>query len=475
MALSTATTETGRLPAPAKKTVFALVVGAAAAILDSTIVTIALDTLTSSLDATTAQVQWVATGYLLALVASIPLSGWAQSRFGGRRAWIGALTIFLVFSTACALSWNIASLIAFRVFQGLGAGLVFPLMQTLAMQTVGKASRAALGKMVVLISVPLALGPILGPIAGGAILHWLDWRWMFIVNVPLVALGIVLAVTLIPRDAPRAAHSSPGIDPVGLVLLSPALVALLLGLSHVSSLDDVATAGTVVPVAIGALLLALFIVWALRRRESALVDITLLRHRSLASSTLMLFLAGAALYSGMFLLPLFWQQLRGASVLTAALVLVPQGVGALLARVAAGKLAVGIGARATTALAFAVSALATVPFAFADQGTSEWWLAAVLFVRGLGIGMVIMGPMMTAYADVAHDEMPHATMITRVIQQVGSSFGVALLAVVLTSASTQNPSSGFHAAFWWATAIAALGLVLTLTMRRESVEDAPRA
>src|SRR5699024_5404295 len=120
---------------------------------------------------------------------------------------------------------------------GLGAGLVFPLMQTLAMQTVGKSSRAALGKMVVLISVPLALGPILGPIAGGAILHWLDWRWMFIVNVPLVALGIVLAVTLIPRDAPRAAHSSPGIDPVGLVLLSPALVALLLGLSHVSSLD----------------------------------------------------------------------------------------------------------------------------------------------------------------------------------------------------------------------------------------------
>src|SRR5699024_10189492 len=148
---------------------------------------------------------------------------------------------------------------------------------------------------------------------------------------------------------------------------------------------------------------------ALRRGGRASVDISLLRLRSLATASATLFTAGATLYAGMFLLPLYWQQVRGDSVLTAALVLVPQGVGALLARIVAGKLAARFGARALTIGAFLLTAVATVPFAFAGPETSGWWLGSALFVRGLGVGAVIMAPMMVAYSDVAHAEMPHAT------------------------------------------------------------------
>src|SRR5699024_9238483 len=115
------------------------------------------------------------------------------------------------------------------------------------------------------------------------------------------------------------------------------------------------------------------------------------------------------------------------SVLTAALLLVPQGVGALLARLVAGKIAARLGARILTLVAFGVAALGTVPFLFADAHTANGWLALVLFVRGLGVGAVLMGPMMVAYSDVEHDQMPHATMLTRIVQQIGASFGVAII------------------------------------------------
>src|SRR5699024_5424084 len=153
-----------------------------------------------------------------------------------------------------------------------------------------------------------------------------------------------------------------------------------------------------------------FLVHARDRGHGAAVDISLLRLRSLATASGVLFAAGAAVYAAMFLLPLYWQQIRGASVLAAALFLVPQGVGALLARGAAGFLAARIGARSLTIGAFVATALGTVPFVVADAQTGSWWLGIVLFVRGLGVGAVIMAPMMVAYADVDREQMPHATM-----------------------------------------------------------------
>ena len=200
----------GRLPASAVRTIVALIFGGIAAILDSTIVTIALHQLTVDLHSATADIQWVSTGYLLAMAVAIPVTGWAQARFGGKRAWMAALLIFVLASIACAASWNAGSLIAFRVVQGFGAGLIFPLMQTLAIQAIGTdVSLQVRGRAVAAISMPLALGPILGPVLGGVILNWLSWRWLFLVNVPLIAVGLVLAWRLLPYDRPAATAPRP--------------------------------------------------------------------------------------------------------------------------------------------------------------------------------------------------------------------------------------------------------------------------
>lgn len=457
------------LPRQAVRALTALVIGGAAAILDSTVVTIALGPLSRQFHAPTTTVQWVITGYLLAIAVTVPLSGWAQSRFGGKHAWITALSVFVVGSAACAGAWSMTSLIAFRALQGIGAGLMMPLMQTLAMQAVSGAGPKVMSKAVMVITVPLALGPILGPVLGGVILNGLSWRWIFLINVPLVAVGIILARRWLQHDQTGSRSDRKPLDIVGLSLIAPALTGILLGLTNVESDGGFGDADVLIPLSVGVALLFAFVGWALRRHSGALIDVSLLRVRSLGAASLVLFAAGAALYAGLVLLPLYWQQVRGADVLSAALMLIPQGVGALVARLAAGALAPRVGVRATTIGAFALTAAATIPFALATASTSAWWLGAVLFVRGLGVGAIIMAPMMAAYVDISSEQMPHASMMTRITQQVGASFGAAVIAVVLQALVSSGLTVGFQGAFWWATAIAAAAVVPVFAFPRENL------
>ena len=445
-----------------RRAVLALILGGVAAILDTTIVTIALHTLVIKLHSTVGTIQWVSTGYLLALTVAIPVTGWAEARLGGKRAWMSALVIFVVGSALCAASWNDASLIGFRVLQGFGAGLIFPLMQTLAVRAAGGRASSSL---IATISLPLALGPILGPVLGGLILNWLSWRWLFLINVPVIAVGLVLAQRSLASDRPPAGAPRPRLDVTGLVLLAGALSGLLLGLSNLAQDGGIGHAGVLTPLLIGLAMLAAFAGWALRTGErKPVVDIRLMAVRSLGSASAVLFTAGAALYAGLFLLPLYYQQLRGESVLAAALLLIPQGVGSLAARFAVGKLVARFGASAVTVAAFLLAAIATVPFAFAGPGTSLWWLGAVLLARGFGIGAVIVPPMSVAYNEISPADIPHATMNTRIAQQVGASFGVAIVAVVLQSLLSHGAVSAFHIAFWWAFGITVVAFIPALAL-----------
>jgi len=448
------------------RTAWVLIVGGFAAILDSTIVAIALDTLAREFSVPVSTIQWVSTAYLLALAVSIPLVGWAQARIGGKRLWIAALAVFLLGSILCATAWDATSLIAFRVLQGLGAGIMFPLMQSLAVQAAGGRMKG-MGRMMAVVTVPVALGPILGPVIGGLILGSLSWRWLFLVNVPVVLVGIALAAWKLPDDSGRRTRAK--LDIVGLLLLAPGLALMLLGLSNIETGNGAGSVEVLAPLLAGVALTLGFVFWSLARRERALVHLRLLGRRTLASSTTVMWLAGAALYGAMLLLPLYWQSLRGETVLAAALLLIPQGVGSLAARPIAGVLLDRIGPRALTAVGFALIALGTIPFAFADASTSNVWLSAVLVVRGLGLGTVLIPLMTVSMTGLTHDEVPQATMITRISQQVGGAFGTAVLAVVLTTiladATTQADAvHAFQVAFWVSTGVAVAALLASLAL-----------
>lgn len=455
---------TGRLMA-------ALIVGGITAILDTTIVAIGLHTLTIRLNAPVSTIQWVSTGYLLALAIAIPFVSWAQSRFGGKRLWLFALGVFILGSTLSACAWNAESLIAFRVLQGLGGGVMMPLLQTLAMQNVDPKART---RTMANVSLPAALGPILGPVLGGLVLNWLSWRWLFLINVPIGVVGWILALLFINDDRPDPHAPREHLDLVGAVLLAPALAGMLYALSNVYADGGFGRSDVLVPGIGGVVLLACFVAWAMYRRGSALVDIRLLGVNSVRVSSIALVLIGGTLFASNFLLPLYLQSLRGYSVLNAALLLIPQGVGTLVARFVVGRLVEHFGPRIVAVVGFLVTAAATVPFALAGMSTSLWLLGVALFVRGLGLGVVLIPVMTVAYVDLRRDQMPHASAITRIVQQLGGAFGTALVAVVLAGQTTHaHPAAGFDAAFWWTIAMTLASTAAALFLPSSEQTRAP--
>jgi EmrB/QacA subfamily drug resistance transporter len=462
------------------KSALILVVGALAVIFDTTIVSVALHTLAVRLHTSVSTVQWVSTGYLLALGIAVPLSAWGQQRFGGKRLWMFALTVFLVGSIGSSLAWNVGSLITWRIVQGAGGGIMLPLLTTLIMQA---ARGRALGRTVTIIALPALLGPILGPLVGGAILTHLSWRFMFWVNVPFCVLGLILAARFMADDAPASTQPRPSLDLVGLAMLAPGIAAVILGLSKAGTAAGFAHPDVVIPLAIGVALLIAFTTYALFSARRPLVDIRLLGHRSVASASAVLFFSGFSLYGAMLLLPLYYQEVRGVSALTAGIMLVPQGIGALLSRSLAGRLTDKIGARPIAAAGFAIVAVATVPFAFAGADTSPWLLALWLVIRGFGLGAVTIPVMAAAYLGLDGQQIAQASVVTRTTQQLGGSFGTAVLAVILEGAVTAHHgglAAAFDVAFWWSAGFSAVAVLLSLWLpgsaraQKPAPRDAPQ-
>lgn len=443
-------------------TAFTIIVGAMAVVFDATIVSVAIQDLTADLHASLSTIQWVSTGYLLAMFVTIPVTGWAQAALGGKTLWLVSLSTFLVGSVLCAVAWDAPSLIAFRVVQGIGGGIMLPLMTTLIVQAAGGRN---VGRVMAAITLPTTLGPIVGPVIGGVILAAADWRWLFIVNVPFCLIGLWLARRNLPTEAPRRGVR---LDTIGLALISPGITAIIYGLSSVPGSGGFAGARVEVPLVVGVVLVLAFVAWALARGADALIDLRLFRHLPLASGSLLGFLAGATLYGAMFLLPLYWQQVRAQDALGAGLLLIPQGVGTLLSRNLAGRCTDRFGPRRVAFAGFLVVTVATVPFGFVTGDTSYLVLLVALLVRGFGMGVAIIPLLGASFMGLSHDDIPHASIITRVAQQLGGSIGTAVLAVVLQHTAADSPGpgavAGFGNAFWWAIAFTALATPVCLLL-----------
>jgi EmrB/QacA subfamily drug resistance transporter len=320
---------------------------------------------------------------------------------------------------------------------------------TLVMQAAGG---RALGRTAAWMALPALLGPILGPLVGGAIITNLSWRFMFWVNVPFCVVGLILAGMYLAKDTPSASDARPRLDVWGLVLLGPGVAALILGLSNAGSAHGFDHSDVITPLAVGLVCLLAFVLYALHRPDP-LVDIHLLAVRSVGSSSTVLFLSGFSLFGAMLLLPLYYQEVRGFSALTAGLMLVPQGVGTLISRQVAGPLTDRIGSRSIAAVGFVIVAAATLPFAFVGATSNSWWLSLWLLIRGIGLGAVTLPVMTASYVGLDRSQIAHSSVLTRTSQQIGGSFGTAVLAVILEQ-------SGFHVAFWWATGFSLVATAL---------------
>jgi EmrB/QacA subfamily drug resistance transporter len=428
----------GGLERPTLVVVGAVTLGLIMAVLDTTIVNVALDTISRDVGAPLSTIQWVTTGYLLSLAAVIPLSGWITERFGSKRTWIASIMLFAGGSALCALATSAGELILFRVLQGVGGGMLLPVGFTLVAQSAGP---RRVGRALALLGVPVLLGPIFGPIIGGLIVDNAAWQWIFVVNVPIAVVAVAVAARVIHADAGRA--DAGALDWVGAALLCPGLAGIVFGLSETETHGGIGHPIAFAPILAGFVLIGLF-TWHSLRVARPLIELRLFRSRGFRAAAVITFLLGGALFGTLLVLPLYYQIDRGESALNAGLLLAPQGIGAALMLPISGRLTDRLGGGPVVLVGCSVIALATVPLAFVTNHTPFELLAGVLFIRGIGLGASIQPSIASAYALLESSQVPRATAALNTLRQLGGSIGTALLAVVLQheSAAAMPSASG---------------------------------
>jgi EmrB/QacA subfamily drug resistance transporter len=469
-----------------------VITGVIMSILDTTIVNVALETLSRELDASLSTIQWVSTGYMLALGAVIPLTGWMSERFGAKRVWMTSVALFGAGSALCGLAWSAESLILFRVLQGIGGGMIMPVGMSVLAQTAGP---HRVGRVMSVVGMPMLLGPILGPVIGGLIVDTVSWRWIFYVNVPIAVLALVLAARLLHADAGRADAGK--LDWLGLALLSPGVAAVVFGLSETETHGGITEPIAWVPIVAGALLVAAF-VWHAAGASRPLLDVRLFRVPAFGAAAATTFLLAASLFGAMIIMPLYYQVDRGESALIAGLLMAPQGIGAALSMPIAGRLADRVGGGHVAVVGLLIATIGTLPFVFITGHSSYWLLGGILVLRGMGIGGTMMPAMAAAYATLDHSQVPRATSALNVLQRVGGSIGTCVLAVVLQheirsalggaggggggvarlpeqlrERVAEPLASAFATTFWWALASTVVALVPAIVLAR--TERRPRA
>jgi len=463
----------------------AVLMGAIMTILDGTIVNVAINTLGRDFQTSLSTIQWVLTGYLLALSMTIPLTGWVIERFGAKKMWITSLALFIIGSALCGAAWNTPSLIVFRVLQGVGGGLLMPIGQTMLASAAGP---RRLGRVMSLISIPAMLAPVLGPVAGGLIVDHLSWRWMFYVNVPFCAAALLLALRWIPADPGRRAGGR--LDAIGLALLSPGLAVLVYGLSEAGNGSPLTGARVLGAVGAGVVLLVLFCAHALRKAESPLLDLRMFRNRGFTTAVTALFVYSGAMFGLTVLLPLYFQIAQGESPLRAGLLVAPFGLGAMVTMAFAGRLADRRGSRGLGVIGIAVAAGACLAYTGIDPATPQPFLVTVTFVVGLGHGLIVAPLMASVYRTLPHTAMGAASTTANILVRVGSSLGTAVLAIVLQiyiraeipgasgsladATAHRGPGAvdalvrAFAHSFWWTAGLAALALIPALLLPRSA-------
>ena len=383
-------------------------------------VNVSLDTLGDVFGVNLGTIQWVTSGYLLALALSLPLSGWLVDRVGARRIFLGCFAGFIVCSVLSGFATSVHILIACRVLQGVAGGLLAPMMQMMMARHAGRHMARVIG----VAAMPVMVGQMFGPSLGGLILGALGWRWIFFVNVPVGLLAICFAWFALPRDE---IASTRRLDLIGFAMISPGLALLLQGLVSLAHGEMTAPLSLIV----SALLLAGFARHALRYPVTALIDLRLFKGPIFRAAAVTQFLSNAINFGGQLLLPLWFLKVRGATPEATGLMLFPMGFGIFFALPIMGRLSERFGARAITGIGAALSLIGTLPFAFAGPDTPYPLLAIALFIRGFGGGSITIPAAAAAYSSVPRESLGHATTSINICQRFGGPVGSAGLAIFL--------------------------------------------
>ncbi len=405
---------------------------------DSTVIATALPSIAASLHEDPIALKLALTSYLVSLAIFIPVSGWAADRFGARTVFRAALCVFLAGSLACAAANGLGWFVAARFLQGMGGAMMVPVGRLVVLRS---APKAQLVTALSYLTLPAMVGPVIGPPLGGLITTWLDWRWIFFINVPIGVVGLILA-TLYFEDIRE--EERPPLDVIGFLLLGAGLAALMLGLASTGRhlLPWEVTWGCFIA---GAVLLPLYF-WRSRRVAHPVVRLDLLRYPTFRAAVTggSLFRIGTGAIP--FLLPLMLQVGFGLDALRSGLITFAAAAGAMFVKTLAPAILRRFGFRRVMVLnAVLASAFLAVNGLYTAQ-TPHLLMLVVLFVGGCARSVQFTCVNAIAYADLDKPDMSAATSFASVAQQLSLSLGVTFGALALEGAAALHGRTAIEAA-----------------------------
>lgn len=400
--------------------------GSFMSILDTNIVNIALPKILEEFGASLESGQLIVASYLIALAVVIPLSGFLGERIGMKRLYMITLFCFVVGSALCGLAWNVESLVAFRVIQGLGGGMLQPLGMAIVFTMISPLERP---RFMALLGLPVLIGPILGPSLGGYLVEYSSWRMIFLINVPIGLIDIVLAYFLLKETTIR--HDT-RMDWKGFGLAAVAFPGLLLGFTRGSEIgfNSPLVLGLLV---VGGLAFAAFIYVELHHSDPML-RLRLYADPTFRYAQIIQQIGFFSLFGLNFVIPLYLQRVQGLSAGDAGRILLPMGIVAFIAMNISGRLYVRLGPKPLITGGLAVLAATTFLWSRLPLHAGTLPMMVLASGRGLGLGMFAQNIQLVAYNTIHEKEVPRATGLVNVGQRITGAVSTATLASLLVIA-----------------------------------------
>jgi EmrB/QacA subfamily drug resistance transporter len=457
----------------------AVIAGMFMVILDSTVVNVAMDSLTKDMHSTITTMSWTITGYTLAVAAVIPLAGWLMDHFGAKRVFIITIVLFTLGSLLCSFATTPNQLILYRVIQGLGGGMVAPIGFAMVFRI---APPNKMGALMGMLGIPMLLGPALGPLVAGYFVEYQTWHWIFLVNVPVGIIAVLLAFKFLPKFDTKAV---PKLDIFGMILAPIAFSMLAYGVSESSKGWD--SSSTLTGLIVGGVAMILFIIVELRHPHP-IMELKVFKSKGFTLGAITIWLMMIAMFGMFLIMPLYLQTIKHYTPLETGLVIFPQAIASGIMMPISGRLYDKFGARPLGIVGLAIVAGTLITLSNISVDSSKVFFILCQISMGIGMGTSMMGLNTHVLQSAPRELVNRVTPLTSAAQQVMVSFATAGMVSFLTSrgkhymGAIKNPADiqarlsamvdSFGDTFLLAAGIAALGWLIAWTLKRPKVSSA---
>ena len=397
-------------------------------VLDTTIVNVALPHMAGNLGATTDQISWVLTSYLVSSAIVMPLTGYFADTLGRKRFMLASITGFVIASALCGIAQSLVEIVAFRLLQGVFGAALVPLSQAIMTDAYPPEDR---GKAMAIWGLGVMVGPVLGPTLGGWLTDVASWRWTFYINVPVGALSIFLTYNYVHESDKRERR----MDWTGLALLGSGIAGLQYALDRGTTQDwfaawDIRISAAMALVGIGG-----FGWWSLRRGPAALFDLRIFKDRNFALACSVMLALGLGLFGGLALQPVLLERLLDYPITTTGLVMAPRGVATAIAMLVVGRLIGKVDARILVGTGMLLSAAGSWAMTKYSLDITPFWIIWPAALQGLGLGLIFVPLSTIAYATLERSRMAEAAGIYSLVRTIGAAAGISVVTTIMTRQS----------------------------------------